>query len=114
MTSVHEALDEYRMMIGGASTEAISGRMYTSVDPYTGQPWARVPDAGREDVDAAVAAAGRALEGPWGQLTATQRGKLVHRLGDLLAREAQRLAELETRDNGKLLREMAGQTAILP
>ena len=114
MTSVHEALDEYRMMIGGASTEAISGRTYTSVDPYTGQPWARVPDAGREDVDAAVAAAGRALEGPWGQLTATQRGKLVHRLGDLLAREAQRLAELETRDNGKLLREMAGQMAILP
>ena len=114
MTSVHEALDEYRMMIGGASTEAISGRMYTSVDPYTGQPWARVPDAGREDVDAAVAAARSALEGPWGQLTATQRGKLVHRLGDLLCREAQRLAELETRDNGKLLREMAGQMAILP
>jgi (Z)-2-((N-methylformamido)methylene)-5-hydroxybutyrolactone dehydrogenase len=114
MTSVHEALDEYRMMIGGASTEAISGRMYTSVDPYTGQPWARVPDAGREDVDAAVVAARAALEGPWGQLTATQRGKLVHRLGNLLSREAQRLAELETRDNGKLLREMAGQMAILP
>jgi acyl-CoA reductase-like NAD-dependent aldehyde dehydrogenase len=114
MTAVQEALDEYRMVIGGTATEAISGRRYASVDPFTGQPWARVPDAGPEDVDAAVAAARAALEGPWGQMTATQRGKLVHRLGELLAREAPRLAELETRDNGKLLREMAGQMANLP
>jgi (Z)-2-((N-methylformamido)methylene)-5-hydroxybutyrolactone dehydrogenase len=114
MTAVQDALDEYLMMIGGSATGATSGQTYTSVDPYTGQPWARVPDAGAEDVDAAVAAARAALDGPWGQLTATQRGKLLHRLGDLIGREAQRLAELETRDNGKLLREMSGQMAALP
>jgi aldehyde dehydrogenase (NAD+) len=114
MTTVRDALDDYLMTIGGSATGAASGRTHASVDPYTGQPWARVPDAGPEDVDAAVAAARSALEGPWGQLTATQRGKLVHRLGDLIGREAQRLGELETRDNGKLLREMAGQMKALP
>src|SRR5262245_33945287 len=114
MTAVQDALDEYRMVIGGSVTDAISGRTYDSVDPYTGQPWARVPDAGAEDVDAAVDAARAALDGPWGQMTATQRGKLLHRLGELIAREAERLARLETRDNGKLLREMVGQMAVLP
>src|SRR5262249_10379136 len=114
MTTVRNALDEYRMTIGGSVTGASSGRAYEAVDPYTGQPWARVPDAGPEDVNAAVAAARAALDGPWGRLTATQRGKLLHRLGDLIAREAGRLAELETRDNGKLLREMVGQLAALP
>src|SRR6478672_9895537 len=107
-------LDELLMVIDGSPQAARSGRTYTSTDPYTGQPWAQVPDADSRDVDAAVAAARAALDGPWGALTATQRGKLLHRLGDLIAREAQHLGELETRDNGKLLREMAGQMAYLP
>lgn len=105
---------EYRMVIGGKAVDAGSGRTYESVDPYTGRPWARVPDAGAEDVDRAVAAARAALSGPWGSLTPTQRGRLLYRLGDLIARDADRLGELETRDNGKLLREMAGQMAYLP
>ncbi|MGZ4590067.1 MAG: aldehyde dehydrogenase family protein, partial [Actinomycetes bacterium] len=107
-------VDEFQMLIDGQSTGARSGRTYESVDPFTGRTWARVPDAGDADVQAAVAAARAALEGPWGAMTPTQRGKLLHRLGELIAREAGRLAELETRDNGKLLREMAGQMAYLP
>jgi aldehyde dehydrogenase (NAD+) len=102
------------MLVNGARTAARSGRTYASTDPFTGQPWAHVPDAAAADVDDAVAAARAALAGPWGQLTATQRGRLLHRLGDLIARDAGRLAELETRDNGKLLREMSGQLAGLP
>src|SRR4029450_6870977 len=105
MTTVQDALDEYLMTIGGSATGAASGRTYDSVDPYTGQPWARVPDAGPEGVDAAVAAARAALDGPWGQLTATQRGKLLRRLGDLIAREAPRLAEVETRGHSTVRRE---------
>ena len=80
MTAVQDALDEYLMTIGGSATGAASGRTYESLDPY-GKPWARVPDAGSEDVDAAVAAARAALDGPWGQLTATQRGKLLRGSG---------------------------------
>ncbi|MDQ3592889.1 MAG: aldehyde dehydrogenase [Actinomycetota bacterium] len=109
-----QTVTEDPMLVGGRPAGALTGRTYDSVDPYTGQPWARVPDAGADDVDAAVAAARAALAGDWGALTATQRGKLLRRLGDLIAREADRLAELETRDNGKLLREMAGQMAYLP
>jgi acyl-CoA reductase-like NAD-dependent aldehyde dehydrogenase len=102
------------MLVGGTRTAARSGRTYESTDPFTGQPWARVPDASAADVDDAVAAARAALDGPWGRLTATARGKLLHRLGDLIARDARHLARLETRDNGKLLREMDGQLAGLP
>jgi (Z)-2-((N-methylformamido)methylene)-5-hydroxybutyrolactone dehydrogenase len=106
--------DELLMLIDGSPRAARSGRTYASIDPFTGQPWAQVPDADARDVDAAVTAARAALGGPWGKLTATQRGKLLYRLGELIARDAGRLAELETRDNGKLLREMAGQMAGLP
>src|SRR4249920_949107 len=113
-TAQPAVVEEFQMLIDGASTGAASGRTYDSVDPFTGQPWARVPDADAGDVDTAVAAARAALDGPWGAMTATQRGKLLHRLGELIAREASRLGELETRDNGKLLREMAGQMAYLP
>ncbi len=113
MTAVDE-LPTYQLVIDGASAASDSGRTYDSTDPYTGQPWARVPDGTAHDVDVAVAAARAALEGPWAQLTATKRGALLRRLGDLIARDAGRLAELETRDNGKLLREMAGQMAYLP
>ena len=109
-----EGAEQFFMSIAGQRQPAVSGRTYDSVDPFTGQPWATVPDAGTDDVEAAVRAAREALVGPWGALTATQRGKLLFRLADLIARDAERLAELETRDNGKLLREMSGQMAYLP
>ncbi|MGH8868118.1 MAG: aldehyde dehydrogenase [Actinomycetes bacterium] len=104
----------YRLFVDGTSTEAASARTYESIDPYTGEPWATVADGTAADVDRAVAAARAALDGPWGSMTATQRGKLLRRLGDLIARDAQRLAEIETHDNGKLLAEMQGQTKVLP
>ena len=66
-------VQDFRMAIGGAAVDAGSGRTYESIDPYTGQPWARVPDAGPQDVRAAVDAARAALNGPWGALTATAR-----------------------------------------
>lgn len=106
--------EQFLLSIAGEHRPAASGRTYGSVDPFTGEPWAEVPDAGAADVDAAVTAARAAFEGPWGALTATQRGRLLLRLADLVARDADRLAEMETRDNGKLLREMAGQMAYLP
>ena len=61
-----------------------------------------------------MAAARRALAGPWGQLTGFGRARLMRRLGDLIARDADRLAEIETRDTGKLLREMRGQLGTIP
>jgi len=109
-----ERLLEFELLIGGRQVAAASGATYDSVDPFTGRPWARVPDAGAADVDLAVSAAREALNGPWGQLTPTARGKLLWRLGEIVAREAENLAELEVRDGGKLVREMVGQMRALP
>ena len=109
-----EQLVQFDLLIGGETSSAASGSTYDSVDPFTGRPWARVPDGGAADVDRAVAAARAALNGPWGALTATARGKLLLRLGEIIAREAEQLAELEVRDGGKLVREMVGQMRSLP
>ncbi|MEZ5929906.1 MAG: aldehyde dehydrogenase [Parvularculaceae bacterium] len=88
---------------------------FQSYDPYTGKPWALIPACTPSDVDAAVAAARRAFYDPaWRGLTPTARGKLLVRLGDLIAQNAERLALLEVRDNGKLYSEMLGQLRYLP
>ena len=105
---------QYQLVIDGRRVEAASGLRYDTVDPYLGAPWASAADGDAADVDAAVAAARRALAGPWGQLTGFGRARLMRRLADLIARDADRLAEIETRDTGKLLREMRGQLGTIP
>src|SRR6185312_1641689 len=87
---------------------------FESIDPSTGTAWATMPAATEADVDRAVEAAHRALRsGPWATMTATARGKLLVRLGDLVVANAQRLAELETRDTGKIIRETRAQIAYV-
>ncbi len=104
-----------RMLIGGEWVDSRTGRTFESFDPYTGQPWALVPRAAPEDIDAAVAAARAAFrDSSWRDLSATDRGVLLARVGDLLAERAEELAELETRDNGKLISEMGAQLRYLP
>jgi len=102
-------MERFNLYIDGKAVPAASGRTYESEDPYTGKPWARVADGAAEDVDHAVAAARAALSGPWGALTPPERGELLRKLAALIARDADRLAELEVRDGGKLMREMSGQ-----
>jgi acyl-CoA reductase-like NAD-dependent aldehyde dehydrogenase len=87
---------------------------FESIDPYTGEPWAVAPEATKADVEDAVTAARAAFEGEWGALTGTARGRLLRRLGEVIAESADDLAIAETRDNGKLLREMGGQVRGLP
>ncbi|NKL31938.1 aldehyde dehydrogenase family protein [Rhizobium leguminosarum bv. viciae] len=87
---------------------------YPSIDPASGAVWAEMPEAREGDVDQAVNAADRALyDGLWPKLTATQRGKLLYKLADLVAANAQILAELETRDTGKIIRETSAQIAYV-
>ncbi|MDV4155329.1 aldehyde dehydrogenase [Rhizobium brockwellii] len=87
---------------------------YPSIDPASGAVWAEMPEAREGDVDRAVKASDRALyEGPWPKMTATQRGKLLYKLADLVAANAQVLAELETRDTGKIIRETSAQIAYV-
>ena len=105
----------YRHYIDGKYVEPISQRWFDTIDPYLGQPWAKIPQGCAKDVDLAVAAASRAMrEGPWSKMKATERGKLMLRLADLVAQNAQRLAEIEVRDNGKLMAEMRTQVNYHP
>jgi acyl-CoA reductase-like NAD-dependent aldehyde dehydrogenase len=87
---------------------------FESLNPATGEAWALMPRAGAADVDRAVRSAHRAFSDPaWRELTATQRGKLLYRLADLVAANAQTLAELETADTGKIIRETSAQIAYV-
>jgi aldehyde dehydrogenase (NAD+) len=107
-------LVEYKMFISGEWRDADDGAVFESINPYTGAPWARVPDGSAADVDDAVGAAKAAVEGEWAELGGFGRAAAMHRLADLLERDAERLGRIESRDNGKLVRETAGQTQYLP
>lgn len=91
-----------------------SDRQFESLDPATGVPWAKMPAASVADVNRAVDAAERAFfSGEWAGMTASARSKLLMRLADLVAEAAPRLAELETRDTGKIIRETSAQIAYV-
>lgn len=106
---------KFQMYIDGRSVDAAAGRWFDSYYPFTGKVWAQVAQGDAQDADRAVEAAHRALTtGPWPQLSASQRGLLIHKLGDLVARDAKMLAELEVQDNGKLIAEMQGQLNYIP
>lgn len=105
-------MERFQHYIDGAFEDA--SHSFDSIDPATGKAWASMPEAREPDVDRAVAAARRALDqGPWPSMTATARGKLLARLADLVADNAERLAELETRDTGKIIRETSAQIAYV-
>jgi len=103
------------MLIDGEWVSPSSGEWFETVDPYTGKPWALIPKGNAEDADRAVKAAHRAFtSGDWPKFSATQRGALLRRLGDLIAKSGQPLAETEVKDNGKLIAEMRSQLNYVP
>ncbi len=102
-------LERFQNYIAGKFVDADGGRTFDSLDPYAGEPWAAIPEGTVADVDHAVAAARAALDGDWGAMTGFQRAALMHKLADLITANAERLARVEVRDNGKLYREMIGQ-----
>lgn len=80
-----------------------SGQYIVSENPAIGEVWAQVPDCNQADVDRAVAAAKAAFyNGPWGRMMPAERGRVMRRIGDVISQHADRLGEIETRDNGKL------------
>ena len=108
-------MKRYQLFINGTWTNPICNSWFETVNPFTAKAWAEIPRSSAEDANAAVVAAHDALtKGAWADMTATQRGLLLHRLGDLIARDAKKLAEIEVQDNGKLLAEMHGQLNYVP
>jgi aldehyde dehydrogenase (NAD+) len=95
-----------RMLIGGEWVDAAGGETFESRDPATGEVIAVVPRARAGDVDRAVAAARRALEGgPWPQTPPAERGRILARMSAAIRAQADELARLETLDTGKPLRQ---------
>src|SRR5262245_13340952 len=98
----------YQMFVGGEFVDARSGRTMEAVDPYRGEAFAIVPDADAQDVEDAAAAAQIGFQA-WSALPGIERATMLHKLGDLMIARADELGGLESRDNGKLLRETTGQ-----
>src|SRR5262245_58219403 len=106
------AMHTYQHFIDGAPAAPAANEHFDTINPYTGEAWARIAKGTAADVDRAVAAARAAFEG-WSAMKPSARGRLLMRLADLIERDAARLAEIEVRDNGKLLAEMGAQTKYM-
>jgi acyl-CoA reductase-like NAD-dependent aldehyde dehydrogenase len=92
---------ELRLVVGSERPAAADGRTFATLDPATGREIAQVPFAGPADVEAAVAAARAAFEGPWAALAPLARGRLLEALAEAVEAHAEELAQLESLDNGK-------------
>ena len=94
-----------KMLIGGEWVEAASGKTFPTYNPATGEVLACVAEGDREDIDRAIRAARAAFEtGPWSRMSPSERGRLIWKLADLLEKNLDEFAELETLDNGKPLK----------
>ncbi|MCR4411333.1 MAG: aldehyde dehydrogenase family protein [Thermoguttaceae bacterium] len=111
MASIHDTMlmPEIRhteLFIGGRWTPASNGKTFPTINPATEEVLAEVAEGTEEDIDSAVRAARDAFEdGPWPRMDARDRGRLMHRLCDLMEEESEELAMLETLDNGKPIRD---------
>ncbi|HKM86143.1 MAG TPA: aldehyde dehydrogenase family protein [Terriglobales bacterium] len=93
-----------KMLIDGKWVNAASGKAFPTYNPATGEVLAQVAEGDSQDINLAVKAARKAFDsGPWSRLTASERGRLVWKLADLLEEHLEEFATLETLDNGKPL-----------
>ena len=107
-------MKHYQMYIDGEWCDAADGATLQSINPANGKAWATVAVAGEAEVNRAVAAADRALkQGAWAEMNATQRGKLLRKLGDLISTKVKHLGDIESTDSGKLAKETHGQTGYV-
>ncbi len=104
------AAEDFPMVIGGKDIAA-DASWRDVVDPFTGERWARVPEATPEQVDTAVDAARRAFTtGSWARFTPAQRAKALRRLAQVISEHVEELTQLQVMENGKAIREQHAQT----
>lgn len=93
----------YKYFANNQWYDPASGKYLESENPANGKVWARVPDCNPLDVARGVSAAKNAFyDGPWGKMLAAERGRMLRRIGDVISKHADRIGQIETRDNGKL------------
>lgn len=104
---------QWPMLIGGKWVDSVSGKTFPTLNPATGETICQVAEGDKTDIDKAVKAARKAFEeGPWPKMSAAERGRLINRLADLIEKNKDELAALETLDNGKPISD--AQNADLP
>jgi acyl-CoA reductase-like NAD-dependent aldehyde dehydrogenase len=101
--------EKYQLYIGGKWRDAANGATMPAINPYNQEIHAEVPIASPADVEEAVAAARRAYDSVWSRTTPGERAKLLNKVADMLDADADRMALLETTDNGKVIRETHNQ-----
>lgn len=94
-------MQEIKHFINGEYVGSVSGRLFDNVDPSTGKVFAKVHEAGREEVNAAVKAAQAALKGPWGKMSTAERAEILHRVADGINARFEEFLAAECRDTGK-------------
>ena len=90
-----------KMLIANRWVDSLQGARLPVLSPADGKPYESLPQGQAEDIDLGVRAAQRALEGDWGRFTATERGRVLSKLGQLVLDHAEELAQIEARDTGK-------------
>ncbi|MDO8411497.1 MAG: aldehyde dehydrogenase [Phenylobacterium sp.] len=103
-----------RLFIGGEWVAPLDGGLRASIDPATGRSWGQVAYGGVQDIDRAVAAARAAFEGPWGRLAGWERAAMLRRFADLYATQVEALAQVESQDNGRAIRESRADIGLHP
>jgi aldehyde dehydrogenase (NAD+) len=96
---------EYGLFTGGEFTAPLSGEHFATVNPATEEPLASVAQAGKADVDRAVASARNAYERTWGRMPGAERAKYLYRIARAIQERAREFAVLESLDNGKPIKE---------
>lgn len=99
----------YPLFIDGNFVESRSGKRFDSFNPYNRQVWATVAEADEMDVNQAIESARHAFESTWRKTTGLERARLMHKLADLLQADAMRMGQMESTDNGKVIRETRPQ-----
>ncbi|MBI4060914.1 MAG: aldehyde dehydrogenase family protein [Elusimicrobia bacterium] len=111
LPDVHPLLKDFlsrkvhKLLIDGQAVDAASGKTFATLNPASGEALGTVAEGDFADVDRAVAAARKALAGPWSKLSPAERERVLHKAADLLEARAEAFAQLETLDNGKPIRE---------
>ena len=96
-------IQTYKFYAGNRWHEPSSEKYFESEDPSIGKVWAKVPDCNEKDINLAVSSAKHAYyDGPYGKMHAAERGRTLTRIGDSIAKNAERIGQIETKDNGKL------------
>ncbi len=93
------------MLIGGRWVESASGKTFKTFNPATGEVLGVISEAGAQDVELAVSAAQKALNGSWSKISPAEREKILNKIADLVESHSEELAQLETLNNGKTIRE---------